>query len=159
MQTFLMMRSTSRATKHSAKTATDMVNHQTWSDMVIIKDHFTMEVIPSVHEHSSLEIIPVVVRHLSFRFCIVAFYRPTTPLLLILYVSSFLVSFTIFCFSHFILLAIGDFNVNVRNPSHHIYQKFCKIADIYSLSQVVSSDTHISSNSHSSLIYLVLTSS
>ena len=91
-------------------------------------------------------------------FCIAAFYcPPNSPSSIFDTLSSFITSLSIPQFSNFILL--GDFNVNLSNPSHPLYPKFCTLADCFSLSQVVTDDTHVSSNGHTSLIDLVLTSS
>ena len=94
--------------------------------------HFTSEVLPEVlpsHHFSNLEILPVVVRHLNFKFCIAAFYRPpNSPSSIFDTLSSFITSLSIPQFSNFILL--GDFNVNLSNPSHPLYPKFCTLADV-----------------------------
>ena len=125
--------------------------------LMYIKDQFITEILPQ-HCVNNLEILPVVVRHSNFKFCITAFYRPpSSPVSIFDILTSFLAFLDISQFSHFILL--GDFNINLRNSSHPLYNTFCNFVDYFSLSQVVTNDTHIAPNGHTSLIDLVLTSS
>ncbi len=84
--------------------------------LMYINNSFTVEELPSFHL-STLEILPVVVRYLNFKCCITAFYRPpSSPVSIFDTLTSFLASLSISQVSHFVLL--GDFNVNIRNPSH-----------------------------------------
>ena len=49
---------------------------------------------------------------------------------------------------------VGDFNVNMSDPSHPLYHKVCNLMDSFSLSQVVTGHTHTSPTGRDSLIDL-----
>ena len=57
---------------------------------------------------------------------------------------------------NFVLL--GDFNVNIFNPSHFMYTHLCKLIDSFSLFQCVKEGTHPTQSGTSSLIDLAFES-
>ena len=62
----------------------------------------------------------------------------------------------VYSFSNFVLL--GDFNVNINNPSHPLFSNLCSMLDSFSFEQVVTEPTHTSPLGNSSLIDLVMIS-
>ena len=123
--------------------------------LLYISDNFTADVLPS---HNNLEFLPVVIRHFGSKFCVSVFYRPpnSSPSLFDTFYGV-LASLNISVFSLFILL--GDFNVNMNDPSHHLYHKVVSLTDYFHLNQVVSDFTHHSPCGSKLLIDLVFTSS
>ena len=85
------------------------------------------------------------------------FYRPpSSPYDIFDRLHSCLLDFNVSTFSNFVL--VGDFNVNVSNPSHPLLPKLNRMLDCLSLTQVVSEPTHTSHTGHTSIIDLVLIS-
>jgi len=76
------------------------------------------------------------VYHNNIRICIALFYHyPSSSVGVFGQVCSYSDTLSISQFSNFIFL--GDFNVNIKNPSHPYYENLCDIMSVYSLSQVV----------------------
>ena len=89
--------------------------------------------------------------------CLGVFYRPpSSPSSIFDTLSDSLFSIDHTYFSNFVLL--GDFNVNIANPDHPLYNKIEELMDSFVLTQVVTSPTHISPNSEPSVIDLVFIS-
>ena len=110
---------------------------------------------PSGLELLVLSLSPV--NNPNFTMCAGVFYRPpsSTHDIFDTLCSS------LFCippayFSNFVLL--GDFNVNLLNSNHPLYDKIDMLCNSFSFTQVVDSPTHISHGAHPSLIDLVFVS-
>ena len=110
---------------------------------------------PSGLELLVLSLSPV--NNPNFTMCTGVFYRPpsSTHDIFDTLCSS------LFCippayFTNFVLL--GDFNVNLLNSDHPLYDKIDMLCNSFSFTQVVDSPTHISHSAHPSLIDLVFVS-
>ena len=113
-------------------------------------------VLPCHHIHN-LEFLPIVIHHPGSKFCISVFYRPpNSPDSIFDTLLCTLASLNIPSFSHFVL--VGDFNVNMEDPSHQLYHKVHSLLDYFNLTQVVSEFTHTAHCGSTSLIDLVFTS-
>jgi len=110
---------------------------------------------PSGLELLVLSLSPV--NNPNFTMCTGVFYRPPSSTHDIFDT----LCNSLFCippayFSNFVLL--GDFNVNLLNSDHPLYDKIDMLCNSFSFTQVVDSPTHISHSAHPSLIDLVFVS-
>ena len=62
-------------------------------------------------------------------------------------------------FANVVVVAMGDFNIDMSSSSHPLYHKQSSMMSTYSMSQVVNSHTHVHHNGTSSTINLLFTSS
>ena len=93
----------------------------------------------------------------STKHCISVLYRPpSSPVSFFDNFCNMLHSVSPHRFSSFVL--VGDFNINFLNKNHPYFCKLQGILHLFSLSQTVSSPTHVSPTGISSLIDLVLVS-
>lgn len=106
----------------------------------------------------NLELIVISLNLPQTKVCVGLFYRPpNAPTCIFDNILSTLCTYVdVSLFSNFIFL--GDFNVNVLNPSHPSFCKLHFLASSLCLTQIVSEPTHVTSNSHS-LIDLIFMSS
>ena len=85
------------------------------------------------------------------------FYRPpNSPTNTLEFLYDCLQGVSVHIFSNFVLL--GDFNVNLKNPSHPLFSHLCNILYSFSLTQAVQEDTYTSPQGNTSLIDLALVS-
>ena len=96
-----------------------------------------------------------IIIHNSFIFQFFTVPQIPLSLFLIPYLVLALASLNI-PISHFVL--VWDFNVNMEDPSHHLYHKVHSLLDYFNLTQVVSEFTHRAHCGSTSLIDLVFTS-
>ena len=124
--------------------------------VLLYADYLTAEVLPCDHTHN-LEFLPIVIHHPGSEFCISVFYRPPNSHVSIFdTLLSTSASLNIPSFSHLVL--VGDFNVNMEDPSHQLYHKVHSLLDYFNRTQVVSEFTHRAHCGSTSLIDLVFTS-
>ena len=132
---------------------------QTWRRhyTIYIHNNLTTELITK--GAYSLEFLAVSVSNgISKYFCISLFYRPpSSPVHVMDSLFTTLETLNISSFSNFVL--IGDFNINLHNPSCFLYPKLSNILQSFSLSQVVQDTTHNTRNGSETLIDLALVSS
>ena len=89
--------------------------------------------------------IPVAQPPSSLKFCLSLFYRPPSSPSSVLddLIDTLCAYVDVSLFSNFVLL--GDFNVNMYDINHPLLDKLNALISIFSLSQVVSEPTRISS--------------
>ena len=113
--------------------------------------HFT--VLPAC---PSLELLSLIIHENSNRCCVSLFYRPpNSPPSILTTLSTLLEAIDISTFSNFIL--VGDFNVDISNPSHPLTNTLNDMSHSFHLQQIVTEPTHIYSHG-ASIIDLVFTS-
>ena len=108
---------------------------------------------------SNLEMIAISVSPIcgSSKHCVSVLYRPpSSPTSFFDYFSTALHSLSPHCFSSFVL--VGDFNINFCKRDHPYFCKLDSILQMFSLSQVVQSPTHVNPDGSTSLIDLALVS-
>ena len=93
--------------------------------------------------------------YFGHKFCISVFYLPSAYIFDTLFTT--LAGLNISIFPHFLL--VEDFNVNMNDPSHHLYHRVCSFSDYFNFTQVVTEFTHTAPCGNTSLIDLVFTSS
>ena len=104
----------------------------------------------------NLEFLPIFIHYFGHKFCISAFYRPNSFANIFDTLFITLAALNI-SFSH--LLLVGHFNVNMNDPSHHLYHRVCSFSDYINFTPVVREFTHIAPCGNTSRIDLVFTSS
>ena len=103
---------------------------------------------------ADLELLIVSLCKGKFKLCLGVFYRPpSSPPDIFDNLCELLLSVDL---SHFVL--IGDFNVNLLCESSSLFPYICNLSNSFSLTQVVDSPTHFTSENHSSLIDLIFVS-
>ena len=102
---------------------------------------------------ADLELLIVSLCKGKFKLCLGVFYRPpSSPPDIFDNLCELLLSVDLSHFSNFVL--IGDFNVNFLCESSSLFPYICNLSNSFSLTQVVDSPTHFTSENHSSLIDL-----
>ena len=117
-----------------------------------LSDKLTVCYLPAIVQDHNLEFLPLSLRFLDHKFCIAVFYRPQVlRLIYILFHSIECIDISQFLYFHL----VGNFDVNMSDPSHPLYQKVCNL-DSFLLSQVVTGHAHASPTGRDSLIDLGL---
>ena len=119
-----------------------------------IKSYLHSEVLLSCPYGLEFALFSVVNPCVSYKVHIGLFLPP--PKLITTCFGSCLQAVNVHTFSNFVLL--GDFNINVNNPSHPLYSNLCNILNSFSLVQVISEPTYVSPAGSASIIDLALIS-
>ena len=106
---------------------------------------------------ADLELLIVSLCKANFKLCLGVFYRPPSshPHIFDSLCEALLTVDTSH-FSNFVL--IGDFNVNLLCESSPLFSYICNLINSFTLTQVVDSPTHFTSENHCSLIDLIFVS-
>ena len=81
---------------------------------------------------------------LSCKFCVCLLYRPPSSQGVLDCLFSTLSNLHVSLFSNFFI--VGDFNIDVSNPSHPLYSQLFTITSSFSLYQAVKDFTHFNFN-------------
>ena len=121
--------------------------------MFYVSEDFQFSVLPAC---PGLELLSLIIQENNSKCCVSLFYRPpNSPSNILTTLSAYLESIDTSALSNFIL--VGDFNVDISNPSHPLRDALDDLSHSFHLQQMVTEPTHIH-NHGASIIDLVFTS-